>query len=78
MTLSGYTYQCSAGKTFDTVALAVYDDEKYAAELMTANPDLVHMMVFEGGELLFLPVVEKPDDDGETEYTPSQAPWKEG
>ena len=78
MTLSGYTYQCSAGETFDMVALAVYDDEKYAADLMTANPDLVHMMVFECGELLFLPVVEVPDTDDETGYAPSKAPWKEG
>ena len=76
MTLSGYTYQCSAGESFDSVALAVYDDEKYAAELMNANPDLVHLMVFEGGELLFLPVVEIPEDDDETEYAPSTAPWK--
>ena len=76
MTLSGYTYQCSAGESFDSVALAVYDDEKYAAELMNANPDLVHLMVFAGGELLFLPVIEIPEEEDETEYASSTAPWK--
>ena len=26
--MSGYMYQCSAGETFDSVALQIYDDEK--------------------------------------------------
>ena len=36
--LSGYVYRCSAGETFDMVALNIYDHEKYAADLMNANP----------------------------------------
>ena len=34
MTLSGQGYRCSAGETFDSVALNVYGDEKYACELL--------------------------------------------
>lgn len=73
-TLSGYLYTCSAGETFDSIALAVYGHEKYAAELMTANPGYVLLTVFTGGEILSLPVVET--EDGEDEPTPSTAPWK--
>lgn len=75
MDLSGYLYHCSAGETFDEVSLAVYGDEKYAAELMTANPDLVTTAVFAGGEVLALPVVKKTDNTAEM-AAPTTAPWK--
>ena len=73
-TLSGYLYTCSAGETFDSIALAVYGHGKYAAELMNANPGYVLLTVFAGSEILSLPVVETDDD--EDEPAPSTAPWK--
>lgn len=80
MTLSGMIYKCSAGETWDSVALAVYDDEKYACELLNANPELSNIPVFTGGETLNLPVVEVPEDEtdqDEEDYMPAVAPWKE-
>jgi len=80
MTLSGLTYKCSAGETFDIVALSIYGDEKYASELFCANPALCTIQVFCGGELLELPVVDIPDieeDEEEEDYMPAIAPWKE-
>lgn len=75
MELSGKCYLCSDGDTFDSVALAVYGDEKYASELLCANPDLVRQHVLMGGDVLALPVV----DTGETQDgLPSAAPWKVG
>ena len=63
----GYEYLCSAGETFDSVALAVYGDEKYAAEYL-------QRMVFSGGERLALPetgtVLDRTGEDTGT------APWK--
>lgn len=76
MTLSGKSYRCSAGETFDSVALMVYGDEKYAAELLSANPLLCRIPIFTGGETLLLPVVEMPE--GDNNYMPSTAPWKVG
>lgn len=75
--LSGFLYHCSAGETFDMVALNVYGHEKHAANLMNANPGYVHLTVFTGGEILSLPVVEIPEGERENEYAPSTAPWKE-
>lgn len=76
MTISDYVYRCSAGETFDSAALAIYGDERYAAELMSANPELCGNLYFSGGENLRLPVVETVKrDDGQTVKT---APWKEG
>lgn len=83
MTLSGNGYVCSAGETFDSVALLIYGDEKYAADLLNANPALCRITIFTGGEFLELPVVEMTEDemdddilDAET-YMPADAPWKE-
>ncbi len=75
--LSGFVYRCSAGETFDMVALNIYDHEKYAADLMNANPGYVRRAVFRGDEVLSLPVVEIPENENENEYAPSTAPWKE-
>lgn len=74
MILSGYHYHCSAGESFDSVALGVYGDEKYAAELLCANPGLCEKMVFTGGEKLELPVVEVMASGTSGA---SSAPWKE-
>ena len=49
MELSGYIYICSAGETFDSIALALWDDENYAADLLCANPEYCTQQVFSGG-----------------------------
>lgn len=76
MTLSGEQYFCVAGETFDSVALAVYGDEKYSCEILMANPAACTIPIFSGGELLDLPIVEIPkkSEDG---FMPPVAPWKE-
>lgn len=76
MTRGDINYLCTAGETFDSVALVVYGDEKYAAEIFCANPALCLIPVFSGGEILDLPAIEIPDDE-EEEYMPPSAPWKE-
>lgn len=75
MTLSGYVYRCSAGESFDSVALQIYGDEKYAAELLCANVKYCEKMVFSGGEELVLPVVETAVDS-DTGQQIGSAPWK--
>ena len=76
MEMSGYGYTCSAGETFDSVSRSVYGDERYAADLICANPEHGQRVVFAGGELLYLPriIVPKKEDGA----LPVKAPWKEG
>ena len=76
MELSGSVYRCSAGETFDLVALYLYGDEKYAMELMQANPALCSRCRFTGGEILQLPVIDIPESNSETAAIPVNAPWK--
>ncbi len=77
MTLSGQGWKCSAGETFDSVALLVFGDEKYAAELLNANPSLCRVPVFTGGEILQLPDINIQGEDQGNAYMPDRAPWKE-
>lgn len=79
MDMTGYYYRCSNGESFDSAALAIYDDEKYASELMCANPEHTDKAVFDGGELLRIPWIDIPEDDGESpgNTLPEKAPWKE-
>ena len=74
MELSGYQYTCSGGETFDSIALELFDDEKYAADLMCANPEYCDCFVFTGGEKILIPVI---DTEADEEHTPVKAPWKE-
>lgn len=76
MELSGYIYRCSAGETFDIVARNVYGSEKYAAELMNANPSYTTLFVFKGVEVLSLPAIEVQKSMSANPYTPVKAPWK--
>lgn len=75
MTLSGYQYNASGGETFDSIARDVYGDEKYAADLMCANPEYCRKIVMTGGEIILLPLVTFPPEDRGA--LPETAPWKE-
>ena len=76
MELSGYGYVCSTGETFDSIALELFGHEKYAAELLCANPEHCRTTVFRGGEKLYIPEVDVPSVDAEL-FMPAEAPWKE-
>lgn len=68
--LTGMVYICSAGETFDAIALNVYGDEVYASELLSANPKYVNVLAFAGGEELDLPQIDMVPDS-------SSAPWRQ-
>lgn len=63
------TMKTVRGETFDSLALKLYGDEKYAAYLLAANPELCHLMQFGGGENVRIP-------DVDTEEASSLPPWK--
>lgn len=77
MELSGLGYKCSHGETFDSVAINVYGDEKYAAEIMCANPEQCGKTVFDGGEDLYLPAIDMPTEEDVDMPMQETAPWRE-
>ena len=64
------TIKAVKGETFDILARKLFGHEKYAAQLLMANPDKCHLMIFEGGETVKVPQVEV------TEESPLP-PWKQ-
>lgn len=74
MQMTGYKYIASGGQTFDTIAMEMYGDEKYAADLMCANPELATKAFFTGGEGVRLPEVDLPVQGEESQ--PVTAPWR--
>lgn len=71
MEIVGYTtYTAAAGESFDSIAFKFYSNEFMANKLMKNNPRYVDMLVFEGGEILSIPIY----DDVESKET--LAPWR--
>lgn len=63
-------YTAQGGDTFDSIALSAYNEERMATTIITANPDLSDVLIFEGGELVQIPIVE-------TVITPDTLPpWR--
>lgn len=78
MEMSGFVYVCSAGETFDSIALKLWNDENYAAEILCANPEYSTQQIFLGGEELYIPAVDLPEDEMDESVTePKKAPWRE-
>lgn len=48
-------YTAKTGDMWDSIALALYGDEKKSTEIMAVNPRLVDIIIFSGGEKVLLP-----------------------
>lgn len=62
--LGSIEYTAAGGDTFDSIALAAYDEERMASVIIAANPDFADLLIFEGGEKVQIPVlsgVKTPD-----------------
>ncbi len=75
MEMTGYGYKASAGETAAGIAHNVYGSEKYAAELLCANPEHSLKIRMTGGEVWRLPQIAVPQADAQE--APEKAPWKE-
>ena len=60
--ITGYIdYVAQGGDTFDSIALAAYNEERMAGTIIAANPALCDVLIFEGGEAVRIPIVETVD-----------------
>lgn len=67
-------YICQGGESFDSIARELYGDEDYVADLLCANPELCGTVRFIGGEELYVPMLDIPED--EENGLPEAAPWE--
>ena len=54
-------YTCRAGESWDLLAGQAYGTETMASVIISANPDLADVVLFEGGEVIDLPLVERAE-----------------
>lgn len=63
-------HTCRAGESFDLLAGQAYGQETMADVIVAANPDLCDVLLFEGGEVIDLPLVER------VESPDTLPPWR--
>ena len=68
-----YIHTARQGETFDTLALRLYGNMKYAAELMLCNGDYADRARFVGGEVIYLPTIAMTEDG---DRVSESAPWR--
>ena len=54
-------YTCRAGDTFDLLAGQAYGYETMASAIIAENPRYCDVVVFDGGEVIDLPLVDRVD-----------------
>ena len=62
-------YEAVAGDTWDSIAFEFYTDERKSSLLIQENREYADVLIFEGGELLYIPVLEE-------ESSGSTPPWR--
>lgn len=63
-------YTCRAGEAFDLLAGQFYKQETMASTIIRENPDLCDVVLFDGGEEIGLPLVER------VESPDTLPPWR--
>lgn len=67
-------YEPVAGETWDSLAFDLYTDEKMSSRLIAENKEYADVLIFEGGEVLAIPIL---DEDEEEETPDSMPPWRQ-
>ena len=55
------SYTCRADESWDLLAGQAYGYETMADVIIAANPDLADVLLFDGGEVIDLPIVERAE-----------------
>ena len=66
-------YEAVAGDTWDSIAFEFYTDEMMASRLIQENKEYADVLIFYGGELLAIPVL----DDDPDEIPTTAPPWRQ-
>lgn len=65
-------YSCRAGDTWDSLAIAAYNEERLSSLVIDHNRDYIDTLIFEGGEKIKIPVINADD----LETADSLPPWR--
>lgn len=65
-----FEYVAKAGDTWDSIAFKAYGVERMAHYIIRENPKYIKVLIFEGGEVLKVPIVD------EIETPQTLPPWR--
>lgn len=65
-----FEYIAKAGDTWDSIAFRAYGVERMAHHIINANLKYIDVLIFEGGEVLQVPIVD------EIETPATLPPWR--
>lgn len=65
-----FEYVAKRGDTWDSIAFKAYKVERMAHYVTKANPKYINVVIFEGGEVLKVPIVD------EIETPKTLPPWR--
>jgi len=65
-------YIAQGGDTWVSIAIAAYNEERMSTLLIDANRDYIDTVIFEGGEVLKVPVI----DAAQVETSETLPPWR--
>lgn len=65
-----FTYVAKSGDTWDSIAFKAYKVERMSHHIIKANPRYIDIIVFNGGEVLKIPIVD------ELEVPATLPPWR--
>lgn len=71
LAVDGAVYAAKAGDTWDLISFKAREEETLMRLLIAANPNLSHIVVFEGGEKVRIPEIP------ESTNTESLPPWRQ-
>ena len=63
-------YKAKTGDMWDAIAYKIYGNEKRATDIIAVNPRLTDVIMFKGGETIFLP------DNVVSADNSTLAPWR--
>lgn len=63
-------YTAVQGDTWDSISYRMYGSEYYISNLILINPTYINTVVFEGGEVLYIPELSTQD-------TTVLPPWRQ-
>lgn len=69
--IGNFSYTAKAGDTWDNIAFMAYSVERMAHLIIQANKKYIDVVVFQGGEILNIPIVDT------LETSKTLAPWRQ-
>ncbi len=67
-------YETKSGETWDSIAFDLFTNEMMASTLIQENKEYADVLIFDGGEVLAIPIVNEENEEDSIDTIP---PWRQ-